>query len=269
MCLCAEVEAGRVAARPGAGDDGAQIGYAAQGRLQRAEMAAVVYAYVSAAFIGGQLDFEAGVAGGWVHDDVSAALECDITAQRDGVDGDERVCAGQFCQLQDKQADGAHAENGHGIADADMAVANRAEGEVGRVEADGGLPGDAVREFAGAIFLPYVLLAEGAVGKDGFAEAEVLHAGTDFDDLSDAHIAQSVGVSDHLAFLVEQARAAVVVAAMAGVALEHGHFGAVFGGAEAAAYSNLIWGEGLAFVVAEGDFFAGGGDQFSGHEISP
>ena len=62
---------------------------------------------------------------------------------------------------------------------------------------------------------------------------------------------------------------AIVVAAMAGVALEHGHFGAVFGGAEAAADTNLIWGEGLAFVVAEGDFFAGGGDQFCGHLVSP
>ena len=269
MGFGAKVEAGGVAAGPGAGDDGAEIGDASYGRLQSGVVAAVVDANVGAAFVGGKFDFEAGVAGGGVQDDVSATFERNVAAQGNGVDGDEGVGAGQFGKLEDEEADGAHAEYCDGIADADVAVADCAEGEIGGVEADGGLPGDAVREFAGAFCGPDVLLPEGAVRKNGFAEAEVFHAGTDFDDLADAHVAQPVGVSDHLAFLGEQVEVAIVVAAMAGVALEHGHFGAVFGGAEAAADANLIWGEGLAFVVAEGDFFAGGGNQFCGHLVSP
>ena len=150
MGFGAKVEAGGVTAGPGAGDDGAEIGDASYGRLQSGVVAAVVDANVGAAFVGGKFDFEAGVAGGGVHDDVSAAFFSYIAAQRDGVDGDEGVGARKFGELEDEEADGAHAEYCDGIADADVAVAYCAEGEIGRVEADGGLPGDAGREFAGA-----------------------------------------------------------------------------------------------------------------------
>jgi len=121
-------------------------------------VAAVVYANVRPASVGSELDLEPSVAGSRVHNDVCAALLRHVAAQRDGIDGNYRIGAGQFGQLDDKESNGAHAENRDRVTKADVAVADGAKREVGRVEADCRLPGDPVREFARVVGAPDVLL---------------------------------------------------------------------------------------------------------------
>ena len=122
-------------------------------------MAAVLDADIGAALSGQLPDFEAGVAGGRVEGDVGAAGAGYRTPQLEGVDGDDRMSACEEGELHDHQPDRPHSKDGHGVAQADMAVANGAQCEIGRVEADRGLPGQAVGKPPNRL-RPAVLLAE-------------------------------------------------------------------------------------------------------------
>ena len=170
--------------------------------------------------------------------------------------------------LQGQQADGAHAEDGDGVAQAHVAVAHRAQGEIGRVEADGGLPGNAVGKGAHRLG-PDVFLAQGTVGEDAVADFEFGDFGTDFDDFTDAHITEANGIAYRVLVVPgEDAVFAIKTAAGAGVAFVHGHLGAVFDRAEEAFDAHLAGCERGIVVFGEGDLFAGGSDEFSGHGSS-
>ena len=79
------------------------------------------------------------------------------------------------------------------------------------------------------------------MGKDRISETEVRDLFADLGHLANAHVAQPVWILHHLALLREDMQLAIVVAAMTGVALKHGHFRAVFGRTKATADANLVW----------------------------
>ena len=95
----AKVEAGRIGPRIGAGDYGAVISDAAQGRLQGQVMAAVLDDYIGASVLAGPFDLGPGIALDRVESDIGAAVEGHLAPQLEGIDGDDRVGAGQFGQL--------------------------------------------------------------------------------------------------------------------------------------------------------------------------
>ena len=109
-------------------------------------------------------------------------------------------------QLQGQLADGAKAEDGHGVADPDVAVAHRAEGEIGRIETDRRLPGQAVGQAAHTVRLPHMLLAKGSVARDEVARGDAGDLGSHLDHLAHAHVSQGARVADRLAVAVEQAQ---------------------------------------------------------------
>ena len=112
-----------------------------------------------------------------------------------------------------------------------------------------------------------MFFAEGAVVEHLVAFFKQGDAGAEFDDLADAHIAQTHRVFDAFAFVIEDAQFAVKAAARAGIALELRHLGAVFGCGEQAFDADLALCKGDGFVFLEGGLFLGGCDQFSGHGV--
>ena len=276
MRLGAQVETRRVSAGEGAGHHRAEVADAAQRGLQGGVMAAVFDAHVGAAARRGQADLLAGVAGGGVERQVRTQLARHLAAQRDRVDGNHRMRPRQPHELQHQQADRAHPEHGHRVADAHVAVAHRAEREVGRIEAGCGLPGNALGKHAYAVRRPHVFLAEPAVREHSISGPHCRDRAACLDHLADAYVPQPgreklpaagfpVTGSAVTGPAGKDAQLAVVTAARQPVTLVQGHFGTVLGGPELAAHPNLVRRQRLARIVAERDPLACRRDQFSWH----
>ncbi|MNQ86956.1 hypothetical protein D3C85_1021630 [compost metagenome] len=193
MRLTTQVEAFREGLGEGHVGDGAAVGDAAQGGLQRLSVAAGLDDHIGAQLIGQLLDLHAQIDADGIEAVVGAVLEGDLAAVRQGIDPDDDGGTGLLGQLHGDLADGAEAHYDHKVTDADVAITHTAHGELGRVVANRVLPARAFRQIAQLVVVDRIdddgLLQRG-IGADHVAERKAGDVAAHLADGADDHVAQ-------------------------------------------------------------------------------